>query len=184
MGKKAAQTWSDVNFDNPHGLCDKTHYTRKQVTCGACVSPAEWCGKLHLYTVMPIFHIACFSIWKAVTQLLSRTPGDWAWVNLPGIHCNFLHGPRGISPGCFLCQHWLGPVGNQEIQNKKDNPLLHVQPSERGSSFSPACRGWEMISGMPPDRMCDKGYFFPLDLIPVKMGYTWPLLKTAHVLLL
>lgn len=124
MGKKAAQTWSDVNFDNPHGLRDKTHYTRKQVTCGACVSPAEWCGKLHLYTVMPIFHIACFSIWKAVTQLLSRTPGDWARVNLPGIHCNFLHGPRGISPSCFLCQHWLGPVGNQEIQNKKRQSFI------------------------------------------------------------
>ncbi len=186
MGKKAAQTWSNVNSDSPHGLRDKTHYMRKQVTRGASVSRADWCGKLHLYTVMSIFHTVCFSNWKVATRLLSRTPGDWAWVNLVGIRCNFLHGPRGIRPGCFLCQHWLGPVGNQEIQNKKDNPLLHVQPSKWGSSFFPACRGWEMTSGMRLDRMSDKGYlvFFPLDLIPVKTGYTRPLLKTAHVLLL
>lgn len=186
MGKKAAQTWSNVNSDSPHGLRDKTHYMRKQVTRGASVSWADWCGKLHLYTVMSIFHTVCFSNWKVATRLFSRTPGDWAWVNLVGIRCNFLHGPRGIRPSCFLCQHWLGPVGNQEIQNKKDNPLLHVQPSKWGSFFFLACRGWEMTSGMRLDRMSDKGYlvFFPLDLIPVKTGYTRPLLKTAHVLLL
>lgn len=109
-----------------------------------------------------------------------------SWVNLIGIRYNFRYGPRGIRPGCFLCQHWLSTEGNQEIQNKKDNPLLHVQPSKWGSSFFPACRRWEMISGMPLDRMSDKGYlvFFPLDLIPTKIGYTRPLLKTAHVLLL
>ncbi len=186
MGKKAAQTWSNVNSDSPHDLCDKTHYMRKQVTRGASVSRADWCGKLHLYTVISIFHTACFSNWKVVTRLLSRTPGDWAWVNLIGIRCNFRHGPRGIRPGCFLGQHKLSSEENQEIQNKKDNPLLHVQPSKWGSSFFPACRRWEMISGMPLDWMSDKGYlvFFPLDLIPMKTGYTWPLLKTAHVLLL
>jgi len=41
-----------------------------------------------------------------------------------------------------------------------------------------------MLFGMPPDRMSDKAYFLTLDLIPVKMGFTRLLLKTAHVLLL
>lgn len=59
------------------------------------------------------------SVFPTVTQLFSSTPGDRVWVNLTGILCNFLHGPHGIRPGCFLCQHWLNPLGNLKIQNKK-----------------------------------------------------------------
>lgn len=57
------------------------------------------------------------------------------------------------------------------------NPVSEALPSPRHVED-------EMLFGMPPDRMSDKGYFFPLDLIPVKMGFTRPLFKTAQVLLL
>lgn len=104
-----------------------------------------------IYTLSCPFFIK--RIFPTVTQLFSSTPRDRVWVNLTGTLCNFLHGPHGIRPGCFLCQHWLNPLGNLEIQNKKRQSFI-IRPT---SSFSPACQGWEMISGIPPDRMSDKG---------------------------